>query len=201
MEPTSQSSSIAGETEHLLLDQRRRIKNIDRTRPRGIEAEEDNEEEAHMVVVVESFRFTFYAIFLVMVALGKILTNLFVTGELGETLRNTFGAVNICVYLDYAPSTYVLPSVWSIAILVFNAYIICSVFRAWVAKRERKMTKFAFCVYTTGLIYVDISTIVVTTIFSVKPDDDYPTRFNLVVTKTGTLTREAAAVVNWFRHI
>ena len=129
-----------------------------------------------------------------------ILTKLFATGELGTSLRKTFGVVNACVYYDYPPSTYVLPAIWSIAILIFNAYIICSVFRAWVAKREKKMTEFKFWVYTTGLIYVDISNIVFTTIFATKPDEDYPTRFNLIVTQVGTLTREAATVVKWVKH-
>jgi len=198
MGPTSLSSSIGGETEHLLLDQRRGIKNNDRMRPHGRETEEDYVEEAHIVVVVEAFRFAFYAIFLSMLALGAILTKLFATGEdLGSSLRNTFGVVNFCVYYDYAPSTYVMPSIWTIAFLALTVYIICSVFRAWVAKREKKMTKFTFWVYTSGLIYVDISAIVFTTIFSTKPDEDYPTRFNLIVTKAGTLTREAATAVNW----
>ena len=98
------------------------------------------ERAVKILMVIENFRLGFYITFIFLVLLGIILTTQFVEGDYGKILRETFGVVSICVYMDFPPSTYVLPNIWVIALLFMEAYIIVSVFRVWVVKEENKVS-------------------------------------------------------------
>lgn len=104
-----------------------------------------------------------------MVVMGVVLTKTNVTGDYGKLIRDVFGIENLCIYFDYPPSTYVLPSIWSIALMFIYAYAIVSIFRVWVAKEEGKLAHYSFILYVVGFSYVVLSFIVFTTCFSVQP--------------------------------
>ena len=81
------------------------------------------ERKIRLLMVVEEFRFAFYLTFIMIVIIGIILTKIFQKGDYGKPLRDAFGVVSICVYFDYPPSSYVLPSIWAIGIQ-FNFLLI-----------------------------------------------------------------------------
>ncbi len=75
-------------------------------------------------LVVERLRLMGYGGFWVVVVTGIILTRLF-SGQNLETgvLMDVFGYNNICVYFDYAPSTFILPGLWAVTLALLLLYI------------------------------------------------------------------------------
>ena len=159
------------------------------------------EREIRLLIVVENFRLAFYIVFLTMAIVGLILTKLFVEGDYGKTLRDAFGVVGICVYFDFPPSTYVLPSIWSFALIFMYGYAIASVFRVWVAKEEGKVSYRALIVYIACFIYIVLSIIVFTTCLSVQPDPLKPYTIRIHTAPYTNLTIAVwvlAVIVTWF---
>ena len=86
------------------------------------------EREIRLLVVVENFRLVSYLVFIFITLLGVVLTKVFVDGDYEKPLRDAFGVVSICVFYDYPPSSYVLPSIWAINLIFLYGYTITSVF-------------------------------------------------------------------------
>ena len=97
------------------------------------------EKSIKILLVVENFRLGFYLIFLGIIFLGMMLTITYGPDDYDAIIVKTFGISSICVYFDSPPSTYVLPSLWVIALLFMEAYILVSIFRVWMAKEENKV--------------------------------------------------------------
>lgn len=74
--------------------------------------------------VVEKLRLAGYGGFWVVVATGIALTKAFGNVDLETTvLARVFGYNNVCVNFDHPPSTYVLPLLWAITLVLLLAYI------------------------------------------------------------------------------
>jgi len=133
------------------------------------------EREIKLLVVVESFRLIFYLSFFFILIVGVFLTEVFSDeDDPGKPLREVFGVVSLCVFFDYPPSTYVLPSLWSITLMFAYFYAIAWIFRVWITKEEGKVSRSAFVGYCIGFSYVVLSFIFFTTIFAVQPDPSDP---------------------------
>ena len=108
------------------------------------------EREIEIAVVVEFYRFIFYSWFFFIIVIGTALTY-GVTAKENEdfykVIEGIFGSVNICAYFDFPPSTYFLPALYSIQIILIYKYSFLSVFRAWVAKLEKKISRCGFILY------------------------------------------------------
>jgi len=131
------------------------------------------EREIKMLVVVENFRLAFYLGFFFLTLVGVLLTNTFVEeDDPGAFLRDIFGVVTICVYYDFAPSNYVLPSLWSLTLIFIEAYTIVWIFRVWIAMEEQHVSRCAFVGYCIGFSYVFLSFHFFSTIFAVSPDTE-----------------------------
>jgi len=133
------------------------------------------EREIMLLIVVENFRLVFYLSFLGIIILGVFLTEVF-SNEVdpGKPLRDAFGVVSLCVFFDYPPSTYVLPSLWSITLMFAYLYAIAWIFRVWITMEEGKVSRCSFVGYCIGFSYVVLSFIFFTTIFAVQPDPSKP---------------------------
>jgi len=133
------------------------------------------EREITILIVVENFRLAFYLGFFFITLVGVVLTSAFVEEEdPGAFLREAFGVVSICVYYDYPPSTYVLPSLYSIVLLFVYGYGIVWIFRVWIATEEQHVSRCAFVGYCIGVTYVVLSWSFFSTIFAVAPDIKKP---------------------------
>ena len=130
--------------------------------------------EIDMFVVVELFRFIFYLWFLVIVIVGMAMTYIFVDEDFKKVIAAVFGSVNICAYFDFPPNTYVLPTLYAIQLLIIFQYSSLSIFRAWIAKLENKISGIPFLIYTGIFIYFTLSAAVFSTIFAVQPDPTQP---------------------------
>jgi len=142
---------------------------------RSIVIEKGIEREIKVLVVVENFRLIFYLSFFFIIIVGVFLTEV-LSDEVdpGKPLRDAFGVVSICVFFDYPPSTYVLPSLWSITLMFAYFYAVAWIFRVWVTKEEGKVSRCSFVGYCIGFSYVVFSFIFFTTIFAVQPDPSEP---------------------------
>ena len=140
------------------------------------------EREIEISVVVEFFRFLFYLWFVMIVAVGISLTygvtavSMKTAGNetFYEIIEGVFGSVNICAFFDFPPATYVLPTMYAILLLLLYQYAIVSVFRAWMALEENKITQKEFLIYTYAFLYFALSAAVFSTIFAVQPDPGNP---------------------------
>ena len=93
-----------------------------------------NEREINLFVVVETFRFIFYLWFLLVMIVGILLTlTLSYEPEYKKIIRKLFGSINVCVFFDYPPATYVLPSLYAVWPVIVFQYAILSIFRAWIS--------------------------------------------------------------------
>ena len=137
------------------------------------------EKELEVAVVVEFFRFLFYLWFFVIVIVGMVLTHGITAKRMeaagknetyGDVIEKLFGSVNVCAFFDFPPSTYILPTMYAILLLLLYQYAILSVFRAWIALLEDKITRYKFILYCGAFAYFAISAAIFSTIFAVQPD-------------------------------
>ena len=137
-----------------------------------------SEKEINFEMVVEELRFTFLIFFDVIILLGIVLTKLFtayfVPGDIGKPLYDTFGVVSICVYFDYPPATYILPTFYAVELFFMYIYAIAMIFRAWIAKEEKKIKGKEFGCFTFALVYFALSGSFFSTIFAVQPNPEIP---------------------------
>jgi len=126
-------------------------------------------------LVVEQLRFVTYLSFLFIILLGMWLTRAFADVDFENNfLTNVFGSTNVCIYFDFAPSTYVLPAFYNICIVWMAAYCLASAVRASIAQAEGKISKFALRLLRFAYAYALLSTMIFTTIFAVSPDPNIP---------------------------
>ena len=137
------------------------------------------EKEINFFVVVEMFRFLFYLWFVMMLITGILLTFVFTKEKYSEIIKTIFGSINVCVFLDFPPSIYVIPSLYAIWPIIVFIYAILSVFRAWISKEEKKITKFAFITYSLVFVYFTLSAVVLNTTMAVQPDLKKPVTIKL----------------------
>ena len=129
-----------------------------------------NEREINLFVVVETFRFIFYLWFLLVIIVGILLTlTLSYEPEYKKIIRKLFGSINVCVFFDYPPATYVLPSLYAVWPVIVFQYAILSIFRAWISMEERHITKFSFVLYSVSFIYFWISSAIFSTSVAIQP--------------------------------
>ena len=162
------------------------------------------EREIEFSVVVEFFRFIFYTWFVIIVITGIALTygvTIKTNETFYETIEGVFGSVNICAFFDFPPSTYFLPAMYAIQLLIIYQYSFLSVFRAWIARLENKISNLAFLSYSGTFLYFCLSAALFSTIFAVQPNPKEP---NTVIIHTLPFTNLIIALtslqiaVTWF---
>ena len=164
------------------------------------------EREIEISVVVEFYRFLFYTWFFLITLIGIALTYGVTAKENDDfykVIEGVFGSVNVCAYFDFPPSTYILPAFYSIQVILIYKYSFLSIFRAWVAKLENKISKCGFVLYLFCFAYFCFSGIVFSTIFAVQPNPDHP---ETILIHTLPFTNLIIALnllqiaVTWFGH-
>ena len=137
------------------------------------------EKEINFFVVVEMFRFLFYVWFVIIMITGILLTFIFTEEKYSEIIKTIFGSINVCVFFDFAPSIYILPSLYAIWPIIIFLYAMLSIFRAWISKEEKKISKMAFILYTLVFVYFTLSAAVFATSVAVQPDLTNPITIKL----------------------
>lgn len=135
------------------------------------------EREIECSVVVELFRFIFYCWFLIIIGVGMALTHGITVKDnpnFYEIIEGVFGSVNVCAYFDFPPATYVLPVMYAIQIMFIYQYSVLSVFRAWIAKLENKISNFELWIYSSAFLYFCFSASLFAVIFAVQPNPHDP---------------------------
>ena len=59
---------------------------------------------------------------------------------------------------------------YGIQLIIIYQYLIVSLFRAWIAKEENKISRVSFIAYSCVFIYLGLSGVIFSTVFAVKPD-------------------------------
>ena len=132
------------------------------------------EAKIQIFAVVEVFRFLAWIWYLFLFVIGVILTVSFTKEPYRELLTRVFGSANSCAYFDFYPSTYVLPSMYAFLPNLIFLYCIASIFRAWIAMNENKISYGSFICYSITHIYFFISILVFATIFAIQPNPKEP---------------------------
>ena len=126
-------------------------------------------------IVVEEFRFYWYMLFCLMLSLGVVITKAYTPSyfgcdKYGSLLASLFGSINMCVYFDFPPVTYVLPAIYSMVVVFAHFYVTAAMFRAWISKEEKRISKRSFKIYCGVMIYFALSMDFFATIFAVSPN-------------------------------
>ena len=129
-----------------------------------------SESKMKIFLAMELFRLVFLFWFLSVIAVGAAVTIGFVETDYKKTIKSLVGSVNVCVYFDFPPSTYILPSMYALLPVITFLYCIASIFRAWISMEENKISLGAFISYSVTFIYFFLSSACFATIFAVQPD-------------------------------
>ena len=158
--------------------QRYQVKNVDEEGNQTRKSLSD-ERAIDFKIIVEEFRFFWYLLFCFLVLIGIILTRTCTESYFPcekhpriyeKLLTSVFGSLNLCVYFDFPPATYVLPTIYSVVVVLAHLYVIAAIFRAWISKEEKRISKMAFKIYCGVMIYFAISVNFFATIFAVPPN-------------------------------
>ena len=134
----------------------------------------DGEHEIDITIVIEDLRFIFYLLFILILIVGIILTTLY-EENYERHIKSIFGYSQLCVYLDFPPATYFQPTIYAFNSFFFDLYIIASIFRAWVAEKEEKISYCSRIMFQVAMAYAALSVMVFSTSLAVQPDDKNPT--------------------------
>ena len=164
-----------------------------------------NERQIIFFIVVELFRFVFYLWFVVFFIVGLSFTHglapYLEDNHYKKSVSKVFGKINDSGIFGIPPWTYVLPTFYAIQLVIIFQYCILSVFRAWIAKLENKITGKSFALYFSVFSYFFLSTAVFSTIFAIQPDIQKP---NTILIHTLLFTNLIIALsllqvaVTWF---
>ena len=132
------------------------------------------EQKVKLFVVVELFRFLYYVSMVLIILVGVVLSVGFSEVDYTAIIKSISGSINVCVYMDFPPATYVLPAMHSLCPILVFVYTIASIFRAWVSKEEKKMSRWSFILYVSAFVYFFQSVLLIPTIFAVQPNPKIP---------------------------
>ena len=128
------------------------------------------EREIILFVAVEMLRFIYYLWFVFNIIVGITLTVRFAEEDYKKIITAIYGSVNVCVFLDFAPATYVLPTLFAMQLVVVYQYTIVSIFRAWIENQNKKISDVSFMLYACTFIYFSLSSAIFCTCIAVQPD-------------------------------
>lgn len=128
-------------------------------------------DDGSIVIVVEKLRLWGYLGFWIVVLTGVILTKLFSGIDLEKSLlTKVFGYNNICVYFDSPPSTYVLPFLWAITLVLLLAYLTAHWLQMKGEYQQGTLSPGLYRLLSRLKIFEAISMIGFSTIFAVTPE-------------------------------
>ena len=139
----------------------------------------DGEKEINFFVVIEMFRFLFYLWFVIIIITGISLTILFTEEKYSEIIKTIFGSVNVCVFFDFPPAIYLLPTLYAIWPIIIFQYALLSILRAWISKEEKKISRLAFILYSLVFVYFTLSAAIFSTSIAIQPDLKRPETIKL----------------------
>ena len=139
----------------------------------------DGEKEINFFVVIEMFRFLFYLWFVIIIITGISLTILFTEEKYSEIIKTIFGSINVCVFFDFPPAIYVLPTLYAIWPIIIFQYALLSILRAWISKEEKKISRLAFILYSLVFVYFTLSAAIFSTSIAIQPDLKRPETIKL----------------------
>ncbi len=127
--------------------------------------------DGDLVVVVEKLRLMGYTGFWVVVLVGVLLTRAFADVDLDHSLLvQVFGYNNICVNFDYPPSTYVLPFLWAVTLVLLLLYIAAHWLQMRAEVRQGTLDRKLYA-HLSRLKFFEAFTLVsFSTIFAVNPE-------------------------------
>ena len=120
----------------------------------------------------EWVRFYAYLYFWLMVGIGAWLTFGHSHADFEHNpIMNRFGYNNICILFDSYPSTYVLPSIWSIGLILLASYVLTSWIRVYQQYAFDQISRRNFMLFSASSLFEVLCFVVFTTVFSVGPDE------------------------------
>lgn len=124
-----------------------------------------------LAFVVEKLRLIGYGSFWVVVLTGIALTKIFGHVHLDETvLVEVFGYNNICVYFDHPPSTYVLPLLWAITLVLMLGYMGAHWLQMRAEVMEGTLSPNLYRFLSGSKLFEAFTFMAVSVIFAVSPD-------------------------------
>ena len=134
-----------------------------------------------VTMVVESFLVVSKIAGLSTILIGMILTKMFVDFDQSKIIFDVFGVENVCQYIDFPPSTYVMFPLFTFALMFGTIYNMLSICRLNIAYNGKKISSRAKRLMTAAHMYGILSTIWFATIYAVQPDRAEPVTMTIHV--------------------
>jgi len=122
-----------------------------------------------MSVSPEELRLLAYGWFALNLIVGLALTKLFADLPERTVVFDIFAYDNVCIFFDYPPATYVLPSMWVIFLIPYGLYLVTWWLRARNCHRQGKLPSLPFRVITCLTIFELLSAVYFSQIFANRP--------------------------------
>ena len=165
---------------------------------------EGEERKFSIFIVIELLRLLFWTWYLCIIVVGLALTVTFVEVDYKKLVASLVGSVNVCVYFDFPPSTYVIPSMYALFPVITFLYCSSSILRAWISKEQNKISTASLIPYSSAFIYFFCSSLTFSTVFANPPDTSkLPQSFIIhTITFTNVVVSMAALqiAVTWFNR-
>ena len=125
----------------------------------------------NITFVVEKIRLVGYTGFWMVVLMGIFLTKAFGEVDLQSTvLMEVFGYNNICVYFDHPPSTFILPWLWAVTLVLLLSYITAHWLQMRAEVQESVLDIKTYRLLSGLKLFEAFTMIAFSTSFAVHPD-------------------------------
>ena len=132
-----------------------------------------NERKIYLFFVVEIFQFILYVWFVVIAAIGAIITAGFTENkDITFQDERNFGPIGTFGHFQLPPTTYILAPLFAFCPVLVFLYCLTSIFRAWISKLENHMSGCAFAFYCLAFFYLFQSVLIFNTTFTVRLDSN-----------------------------
>ena len=140
---------------------------------------------------VEVFRFIYYLWFIFTICVTISFT-LGIVNDSNKIVRSILQNARVAWFFDFTEVTYILPTLFTILVLILYPYCVVSVIRARIALQDNKISYLAFILYLSTFLYLILASATFSTSIAVLPSTKRPETIplhilpftNLIITLT-----------------
>ena len=122
---------------------------------------------------VEGFRFIYYLWFIFTICVTISFT-LGIVNDYNKIVDSIVQNAKVAWFFDFIEVTYILPTFFTILVVILYSYCVVSVIRAWIALQDSKISFIAFILYLSTFIYLILASAIFSTSIAVLPSTKRP---------------------------
>lgn len=134
-------------------------------------AEQGTEHHFTLAIRPEKLRLVSYLSFFILIAIGAALTQAFADFDPERTvIKGVFGYNNVCLYFDYPPASYIVPTLWNVFLLTWVGYIGTVFLRSKQKFKQGKISKALYQFVAVTAVFETLASFYFIQCFVSKPE-------------------------------